>query len=223
MLHGQGDYIAPDNVVSNEYLNFKGQKLSKSRPGGMVTIADFLDVFNPDPLRYYLTAIAPEGRDTDFFWEDFQTRNNSELADTLGNFLNRGFKFAEKYFDATVPELGEPDADDAQILAEAVAARDEVAERMDAFRLKAALERIMDFARACNVYIDRAAPWKTRKTDPDRTARTIRVCLELNAALGGLMRPFLPFTADAVAQSFGDAGSLDSIQGNPDRARLSVQ
>ena len=110
MLAGHGDCILPDQVVANEFLNFKGQKLSKSE-NRMIGVADLVAVTNPDAIRYYLTAIAPEGQDTDFFWEDFQTRNNSELADTLGNFLNRGFKFAEKYFEGKVPALGTLNSD----------------------------------------------------------------------------------------------------------------
>ena len=158
-----------------------------------------------------IPAIAPEGKDTDFFWEDFQARNNSELADTLGNFINRGFKFAERYFEGRVPALGEPDADDRRILDEAVTVAGDVGALLHGFKFKQALERFMDFARACNVYVDKAAPWKTRKTDLAAAARSIRVCLELNAALCGLMRPFLPLSAEKVASAFGDAGSAPPV------------
>jgi methionyl-tRNA synthetase len=212
MLHGQGDHILPDNVVANEYLNFKGMKISKS-DGTMVELSAILDCVPADPLRYYLTAIAPEGKDTDFFWEDLQARNNGELADTLGNFVNRGFKFAEKYFENRVPAAGERTDEDHAILTAASTAAAEVGALLDGFRMKQALERLMEFARACNVYIDRTAPWKTRKTDPAATARTIRVCLELNAALCGLMRPFLPFSADKVKDAFGEAGTVDPVVG----------
>jgi len=214
MLVGQGDYVLPDNVVANEYLNFKGQKFSKSERR-FISIADLVSELPPDPLRYYLTAIAPEGRDTDFYWEDLQLRLNSELADTLGNFLNRGFKFATRYFDGRVPDLGAPTAADDAILAAARATVDEVGAHLAGFRFKLGLERVMELARACNVYIDREAPWKTRKTDPVAAGRTIRVCLELNAVLCGLMRPFLPFTADAVAEAFGAAGTASAVTGRP--------
>ena len=210
MLLGQSNYILPDIVVANEYLNFKGQKLSKSA-GRLIELAAFLAVLPSDPLRYYLTAIAPEGKDTDFFWEDFQARNNSELADTLGNFINRGFKFAERYFEGRVPALGEPAADDRRILDEAITVAGDVGALLHGFKFKQALERFMDFARACNVYVDKAAPWKTRKTDLAAAARSIRVCLELNAALCGLMRPFLPLSAEKVASAFGDAGSAPPV------------
>ena len=210
MLLGQSNYILPDIVVANEYLNFKGQKLSKSA-GRLIELAAILAVLPPDPLRYYLTAIAPEGKDTDFFWQDFQARNNSELADTLGNFINRGFKFAERYFAGRVPALGEPDADGRRILDEAITVAGDVGALLDGFKFKQALERFMGFARACNVYIDKAAPWQTRKTDLAAAARCIRVCLELNAVLCGLMRPFLPLSAEKVASAFGDAGSAPPV------------
>ncbi|MHC4914959.1 MAG: methionine--tRNA ligase [Planctomycetota bacterium] len=194
MLMGHGGINLPANVVANEFLNVRGRKSSKSR-NWAVWVEEYLERFPVDPLRYYLTANAPEGRDTDFRWEDFQQRNNSELAATLGNFAHRTLSFAGKYFDGVAPERGEPDGTARDALAEVEAATGEVRAELEGFRFKAGLQRLMKLAQSANRYFDAAAPWKSRKTDMAACGSAISVCLALVDRLAALMYPFLPGSA----------------------------
>ncbi len=194
MLMGHGEINLPDNVVANEFLNVRGQKSSKSR-NWAIWIEEYLEQFPVDPLRYYLTANAPEGRDADFRWEDFQQRNNSELAAALGNFVHRTLSFTGKYFDGEVPERGELDEGAKAALAETEAATAEVRAALEGFHFKAALQRLMKLAQSANRYFDSAAPWKSRKTDMIACGTSINVCLALCDRLAALMYPFLPASA----------------------------
>ncbi len=215
MLMGVGEYSLPQEVVANEYLNFQGGKFSKSK-GNLIAVEDILRQFPPDPLRYYLTAVAPESSDADFTWEDFQARVNSELADILGNFVHRSLSFAAKYFDGKIPEAGKPAAEDEALHAELRATRDEMRELMLRHRYHAALERMMRAGGAANRHFDKCAPWASRKTDMDACACTIRCALEATAALGALMRPFMPAAAARLESIFGPAGKgMKSLRGEP--------
>ncbi len=194
MLMGHGDFQLPYDIPANEFLNIKGAKTSTSR-NYAVWVGEYLQHFDPDPLRYYLTAIAPETSDSDFTWEDFQNHNNSELADTLGNFIQRNLVFARKYFDGAVPDPGTL-SDEARAMLDRIdAARTEVGDLLEAHRYKAALERLMQFAQAGNQFLENEQPWKTRKSDPDRCAMTVYVGLRVVEALSILMAPFLPFSS----------------------------
>ena len=195
-----GEYQLPHNVVSNSFLNirFPGkdeEKISKSR-GTAVWIEDYLKEFDPDPLRYYLTANAPENARTAFDLADFVARNNNELLNALGNFVNRTVTFAHKYFEGRVPPPGRREPIDLQQLAACSGAVADVAAELEACRFKAGLARIMELARAGNVYFDATAPFRTRKTDMDACGRAVNVCLQTIRTLTTLMAPFLPFTAD---------------------------
>ena len=199
MLMAHGDYILPDNVPANEFLTIEGQKLSTSR-NWAIWVDDYLEIFPPDPLRYYLAANAPETKDADFAWKDFQTRNNSELADVLGNLVNRTLSFIERQFEGKVPPAGPLAPVDCAILAEKVAAADRIGKSLDEFQVRRALGELMDLARAGNKYFNDAAPWSTAKTDRARCATTLNTALQLQAALALLMEPFMPFSAEKLRQ-----------------------
>ncbi len=203
MLMAEGTYQLPWQVVANAFLNMKfpgadEQKISKSR-GNAIWIEDYLERFDPDPLRYYLTSIAPEKNRTAFDIDDFIARNNGELVNALGNFINRSMIFAGKYFEGKVPEVGaRNDVDEAQLKALADA-RDEVTSLIEQFRFKAAAEALMALARTANGYFDTKAPWKQRKEDLAACGTTINVCLQTVHTLCTLMAPFMPFSAERCA------------------------
>jgi methionyl-tRNA synthetase len=196
-----GEFQLPHNVVSNAFLNFRfpgkdEEKMSKSR-GTAVWIEDYLKEFDPDPLRYYLTAIAPEQARSAFEFDDFVARNNGELLAALGNFVNRCVTFAHKYFDGKVPAPGSRDEADRAQLAAGRSAADTVARELEACRFKSGLAEMMALARAGNLYFDATAPFRTRKTDLAAAGRAINVCLQTTRTLATLMAPFLPFAAAA--------------------------
>jgi methionyl-tRNA synthetase len=198
-----GEYQLPHNVVANAFLNiqFPGkdeEKVSKSR-GTAIWIEEYLKAFDPDPLRYYLTANAPEQARTTFVLEDFVNRNNNELLAALGNFVNRTVTFTHKYFEGRVPEPGQREAIDRQQLDACRAAAAATADELEAVRFKSALGKVMDLARAGNGYFDATAPFRTRKTDMAACGRAINVCLQTVRTLTTIMAPFLPFSADRAA------------------------
>ncbi len=194
MLFAHGDYRAADAVVVNEFLNLEGEKISTSRDYA-VWVDEYLENFPADPLRYYLTAIAPETADADFSWKHFQTHNNSELADNLGNFIQRNLTFCQKYFEGKVPEMDAPTPAGAAVLAEIEATRREMRELLEEFHFKAALERLMRLSQKGNQYFAEEEPWKSRKTDMAACARTMHIGVRVVEALGVFMAPFMPHTA----------------------------
>lgn len=200
MMMAHGDYRMPDTVVANEFLNLEGDKISTSR-NYAVWADEYLERFAPDPLRYYLTAIAPELSDSDFSWKDFQSRNNGELADNLGNFIQRNLAFCHKYFDGIVPDATAPTEAGKAMLAEIETAGKEIGTLIEEFRFRAALERLMKFSRAGNEFLSLEEPWKSRKTDMQACADTIHIALRVVEALGVYMMPFLPFGAAALRRS----------------------
>jgi methionyl-tRNA synthetase len=192
----------PTNVVANEFLNFGGEKGSKSK-GNAVEIQDFVNRFGSEALRYYITAIAPEENDSNFTWKDFAQRYNGELADVLGNFVHRSLTFTHKYFEGKIPE-GAPAAEvDEKLRAEARTALIESGALLDQFKFKAAQARLMDLARAANRYFDEKAPWSQRKTDLNACGTSLRSCIEVVAALGLGLRPFLPRSATRILMTLG--------------------
>jgi methionyl-tRNA synthetase len=200
----RGEYQLPHNVVANSFLNIKfpgkeEEKISKSR-GTAVWIEDYLKTFDADPLRYYLTAIAPENARAAFDVDDFIARNNGELLNALGNFFNRTITFAHKYFEAKVPERGTLDEVDRAQLARCVEAVSRTATELENCRFKAALGEVMSLARAGNAYFDATKPFLSRKTDLATCARAINVCLQTCRTLVTLMAPFLPFMAQRSAE-----------------------
>jgi len=197
MLMAHGDYVLPENVPANEFLNIEGNKLSTSR-GWAVWLHEYLEDFSPDLLRYALATTLPETKDADFSWSEFQTRVNSELADVLGNFVNRTMTFANRYFDGVVPELEDPADEDVRVLEELEKFPDRIAEKYDAFRMREAVFETMALARMGNKYFNDTEPWHTRKSDMRACGNTIHVCLQICASLSVLMDPVLPFAAEEL-------------------------
>lgn len=207
MLLAEGTYQLPHQVVANAFLNIKfpgkeEEKVSKSR-GAAIWIEDYLKKYDPDPLRYYLTTIAPENQRTTFDVEDFIARNNGELGNTLGNFINRALTFTVKHFEGRVPPAGARDQrDEAQVAARATQA-EKVAAQLEAFRFKNALYEVMELARMANRYMDEKAPWTQRKTDLAACGTTLNVCIQTIRTLMVVMEPFLPATAEKCAAMLG--------------------
>ncbi|MBN2290690.1 MAG: methionine--tRNA ligase [Candidatus Glassbacteria bacterium] len=195
-------WVLPDNVPANEYLNLEGLKFSTSR-NFAVWLADYLERFEPDPLRYYLCSNMPETRDTDFNLKEFQAHNNNELADTVGNFINRTLTFVERYFDGRVPERGVPDDLDREMLERLAAAGPAVGGCIDTFRFRAAADTFGEFARFCNKYFNDKAPWQSRKDDPAACASTLNLCVQACYALSVAMWPVMPFSAEKLWAQLG--------------------
>jgi len=198
MLMEHGDFVLPDNVPANEFLNLEGQKLSTSR-GWAVWLHEFLDDFGdergPDLLRYALATTLPETKDADFSWEDFQRRVNGELADVLGNFVNRTLTFAHSTFDGEVPPLRDPSAADRAVLDALEEAPGAVGAAYEQYRTREAVFETMDLARTGNKYFNDTEPWHTRDSDPQACANTIHVSLQVCASLAILIEPILPDAA----------------------------
>ena len=196
MLKAEGSYILPDNVPSNEFLNLEGDKISTSR-NWAVWLHEYLQDFpgKQDVLRYVLTANAPETKDNDFTWKDFQTRNNSELVAIFGNFVNRALVLTQKYFDGVVPACGELTDYDQQTLKEFADVKQEVEKLLDVFKFRDAQKEAMNLARIGNKYLADTEPWKLAKTDMVRTATILHIGLQIAANLAIAFEPFLPFSA----------------------------
>jgi methionyl-tRNA synthetase len=210
LLAAEGSYKLPKAVVVNQYLNFindKGEeeKFSKSR-GNAIWLGDYLaEGGNPDVLRYYLTAVAPEKSRSAYVGADVIQRNNNDLANTLGNFVNRVLAFTNKYYGPTVPTL-DPEKiteRDATFSGSFEKVHREVSDLLQGYHFKAALERTMEFCRECNRYIDERAPWTSRKTDDATTKNTLYFCLNAINVLGVLLSPFIPFTSDKMRLALG--------------------
>jgi methionyl-tRNA synthetase len=192
-------------------LSFRGSKLSKSR-GAFVEVPDFLTRYDPDPLRFYLTATAPETRDTEFSWEDFVERNNNELVATWGNLANRMLSFAYKRFDGVVPEPGELDDEDRELLEKVETGFETVGELYNACKFRAALGEALALAREANGYLDRKAPWFQIKEDKAATATTVYVILRVVDNLKTILAPILPHTAQRLHEYLGCDGQLFGTQ-----------
>ena len=202
IMMAEGSYQLPSYVVANAFLNIKfpGQdetKISKSR-GTAIWVEEYLKQFEPDPLRYYLTAIAPENQRTAFDVDEFNRRNNDELANTFGNLVNRALTFTGRYHDGVVPDPGQRDEVDNQQIEACKIAADRTAELLDGFKFKAALDTAMGLARDANAYFDTKQPWAQRKTDLAACGTTMNVCLQTIKTLATILAPFLPFTAKRV-------------------------
>jgi len=196
MLKAEGSYILPNNVPANEFLNLEGQKLSTSK-NWAVWLPDYLKDFpnQQDVLRYALTANAPETKDNDFTWKDFQARNNNELVAIFGNFINRVVVLTNKYYNGVVPSPSQFTKIDEETLAKVKAYPEVIASSIERYRFREACQELMNLARLGNKYLADEEPWKTIKTDQDRTATTMFTALQIAAALSVLSEPFLPFTS----------------------------
>lgn len=196
MLKAEGSYILPDNVPSNEFLNLEGNKLSTSK-NWAVWLDEYLVDFpeKQDVLRYVLTANAPETKDNDFTWKDYQARNNNELVAIFGNFINRVVVLSNKYYDGVIPTPNEFTEVDKQVLEELKGYPAQIENSIERYRFREALGEMMNVARLGNKYLADEEPWKIIKTDPERVKTQMFVALQIAAALSTLAEPFLPFTA----------------------------
>lgn len=196
MLKAEGSYILPDNVPSNEFLNLEGDKISTSR-NWAVWLHEYLEEFpgKQDVLRYVLTANAPETKDNDFTWRDFQARNNNELVAVYGNFVNRALVLTQKYFDGCVPTPAELTDHDRETLREFADVKAEVEKLLDAFKFRDAQKEAMNLARIGNKYLADTEPWKLAKTDMGRVQTILYIALQLTANLAIAFEPFLPFSS----------------------------
>jgi len=199
MLKAEGTFNLPENVPANEFLNLENDKISTSR-NWAVWLHEYLDEFpgKEDVLKYVLTANAPETKDNDFTWKDFQNRNNNELVAVLGNFVNRALVLTNKYFKGVVPERSELTDYDKETLAEINNIKAEVDKSLGNFRIREALKLAMDLARLGNKYLADEEPWKIFKTDVDRVKTIMNICLQITANLTIGLEPFLPFSMEKL-------------------------
>lgn len=232
MLKAEGSYILPDNVPANEFLNLEGNKLSTSK-NWAVWLHEYLEDFpeKQDVLRYVLTSNAPETKDNDFTWKDFQARNNNELVAIFGNFINRVVVLTNKYYDGVIPEPTEFTEVDNATLAEMQAYPAVIGSSVERYRFREALGELMNLARLGNKYLADEEPWKVVKENPERVQTQMYVALQIAAALSILSEPFLPFTAnklkgilklDTRPDSLVDMGIVDETLSYND-ARVSPQ
>ncbi len=219
MLKAEGSYIVPDNVPSNEFLNLEGDKISTSR-NWAVWLHEYLQDFpgKQDVLRYVLTANAPETKDNDFTWKDFQARNNSELVAIYGNFVNRALQLTKKYFNGIVPEAGELTDYDRETLNEFAGVKEEVERLLDNFKFRDAQKEAMNLARIGNKYLAETEPWKLAKTDMARVQTILNIALQLVANLAIAFEPFLPFSSKKLREmlnlndfDWANLGKIDLI------------
>lgn len=199
MLKAEGSYILPDNVPANEFLNLEDDKISTSR-NWAVWLHEYVEEFpgKQDVLRYVLTANAPETKDNNFTWKDFQARNNNELVAVYGNFVNRALVLTQKYFGGKVPPCGELTEQDKEIIAEFRDVKAKVEELLEKFRFRDALKEAMNLARIGNKYLADSEPWKVFKTDPKRVETILNLSLQLVANLAIAFEPFLPFSSEKL-------------------------
>lgn len=199
MLKAHGGYILPENVPANEFLNLEGDKISTSR-NWAVWLHEYLDEFpgKEDVLRYVLCANAPETKDNDFTWKDFQARNNNELVAILGNFVNRALVLTKKYFDGKVPACGELTDYDRQTLADVAAVKASLEANIENYRFREALKDAMNVARIGNKYLADTEPWKVIKTDPERVKTILNIALQITANTAIAIEPFMPFSSAKI-------------------------
>jgi methionyl-tRNA synthetase len=197
MLIAHSGFILPDNVPANEFLNFEGGKFSKSKGHGDL-VKDAVVKFNPDSIRYAIATNMPENRDSDFTWKDLQTRNNNELGSIFGNFVNRTFVFAEKYFEGKIPRLGKLEQIDTDLTEKLKIAPSRIADFYESFRFKDALSETMNIVRDANKYFNDAEPWKAVKENKERCETIINICLQLVHSFAILFSPILPFTSEKI-------------------------
>lgn len=201
MLKAEGSFILPENVPANEFLNLENDKISTSR-NWAVWLHEYLEEFKDqqDVLRYVLTANAPETKDNDFTWKDFQARNNNELVAILGNFINRTVVLTNKYYEGKVPQKGSLTTDDKEVIKQIPEIKNKVENSIENYRFREALKEAMNLARLGNKYLADTEPWKVIKTDPERVKTIMAISLDITAALTIILEPFLPFSAKKIRE-----------------------
>ena len=199
ILKAEGSFILPENVPANEFLNLENDKISTSR-NWAVWLHEYLEDFpgKQDVLRYVLCANAPETKDNDFTWKDFQARNNNELVAILGNFVNRTLVLTNNYYEGKVPERGKTDTNDDNVLNEMTRLKEKVETSLETYRFREALKEAMNLARLGNKYLADAEPWKVIKTDPGRVKTIMNIALQITANLTIICEPFLPFSMEKL-------------------------
>ncbi|MBO7285329.1 MAG: methionine--tRNA ligase [Alistipes sp.] len=199
MLKAHGDYILPENVPANEFLNLEGDKISTSQ-NWAVWLHEYLDEFpgKEDVLRYVLCANAPETKDNDFTWKDFQARNNSELVAVLGNFVNRALVLTKKYYDGVIPERGELTEYDEATIEELQKIKASLERNIEHYHFREALKDAMAYSRIGNKYLADTEPWKVVKTDPERVKTILNIALQITANTAIAIEPFMPFSAEKI-------------------------
>ena len=219
MLKAEGSFILPENVPANEFLNLENDKISTSR-NWAVWLHEYLEDFpgKQDVLRYALCANAPETKDNDFTWKDFQARNNNELVAILGNFVNRTLVLTHNYYDGKTPEIGKTDHNDEEVLKEILRIRENVETSLESFRFREALKEAMNLARLGNKYLADAEPWKVIKSDPERVKTIMNIALQITTNLTIILEPFLPFSMKKLRTflnisqfTWNDAGRTDLL------------
>ncbi len=220
MLHAEGSYLVPDNVPANEFLNLEGDKISTSR-NWAVWLHEYLQEFpgKQDVLRYVLCSNAPETKDNDFTWRDFQLKNNSELVAILGNFVNRTMVLTHKFFNGEIPPVSTIMDSDKEAIKAISEFPGKISSSLENFRFREALAELMNLARTGNKYLADSEPWKIFTTDPERVKTILNISLQICANLSILMEPFLPFTADTLGNmlnfqklKWNDAGKSDLLK-----------
>ena len=216
ILKAHENFILPTNVPANEFLNLEGEKLSTSR-NWAIWLHDYLEDFKgqEDALRYTLCATAPESKDTDFTWADFQARNNNELVAIFGNFINRVVVLTNKYWDGVVPSQNDLDSYDKEVLGKIAAFPNKIGESIEKFRFREALAELMNLARLGNKYLADTEPWKLKKTDESRTETIMNIAMQIAASLAILSEPFMPFSSSKLKDiltlenvNWNDAGNI---------------
>lgn len=207
-LMAEGGFILPDNVPANEFMNLEGDKISTSR-NWAVWLHEYLEEFpdKQDVLRYVLTANAPETKDSEFTWKDFQTRNNSELVGTFGNFVNRAVVLTHKFCEGKLPEAGELTDADQEVIASLAQFPARIGDAMENYRFREALALILDLARLGNKYLADTQPWHVIKTDPKRVDTILNIALQITASLAIVVEPVMPFTAQKLRKQLGISDS----------------
>ena len=207
MLKAHGKYRLPDVVSAGEYLTLEGEKMSKSRQW-VVNVADYLEKFDPDPLRYYLVAVAPLDRDADFSWDEYGRKNNDELADILGNFIHRTLTFVGRFFEMKTPKPHTFEAADKRILQAIKDTHSKVDKELEQLNFNVALRSIVDLAALGNQYLNEKQPWKTIETKKEDAATTLYIACQIVKALSIMLEPFLPNTAEKIWTYLNLAGSV---------------
>ena len=219
ILKAHENFILPTNVPANEFLNLEGEKLSTSR-NWAIWLHDYLEDFKgqEDALRYALCSTAPESKDTDFTWADFQARNNNELVAIFGNFINRVVVLTNKYWDGVVPSQNDLDSYDKEVLEKLTAFPNKISESIEKFRFREALAELMNLARLGNKYLADTEPWKLKKTDESRTETIMNIAMQIAASLAILSEPFMPFSSSKLKDiltlenvNWNDAGNIIAV------------
>lgn len=210
MLMAHGDFVLPENVPANEFLNIEGKKLSTSR-NYAIWLHEYLQDFSPDSLRYALATTLPETKDSDFSWKEFQAKHNNELADILGNFVNRTFTFAHKYFDGKVPPLTNKKTADSEVEKYLTEIPEKIGNLYETYHFREAVQESMNVARMANKYFNDSEPWKTRNSDLTQCGNTIHVSLQICRSLALIFQPVLPDASKKILNMLNQSENLKNL------------